>query len=64
MFERPLIPILGAIIVVLCALGLGYYVSEAPSVPSNPADPQASETSRPARQSDQNALPGLQQPNR
>lgn len=64
MFERPLLPILGAIIVVICALGLGYYISSRPSVPANPADPQGSEMDLPARQSDQNALPGLQQPNR
>ncbi|WJR67535.1 hypothetical protein QTA58_01850 [Neorhizobium sp. CSC1952] len=64
MFERPLLPILGAIIIVICGLGLGYYIAGAPSAPSNPPDSQGSETSLPARQSDQNALPGLQQPNR
>lgn len=64
MFERPLLPILGAIIVVLCALALAYYISEAPTGPTLSSDPQASETSRPARQSDQNALPGLEQRNR
>ena len=64
MTRRTLMPIFGAIVIIVVGLGIGYFVSDAPTVPSTPSDRQASEMSRPARQSDQNALPGLQQPNR
>jgi hypothetical protein len=62
--ERSIAAIAGAFVVAGLALILGLYVSSAPTAPQVSSDPQASEISRPARQSDQNALPGLQQPNR
>jgi hypothetical protein len=62
--KRSVVAIAGAFIVSGLALILGLYVSSAPTAPQVASDPQASETSRPARQSDQNALPGLAQPNR
>ncbi|WP_117196401.1 hypothetical protein [Rhizobium terrae] len=61
--KRSIIPITGAVVVGIFALLLGIFISRAPTAPIIASDPQASEISRPARQSDQNALPGLQQPN-
>ncbi len=62
--KRSIVAIAGAFIVAGLALILGLYVSSAPTAPQVASDPQASEISRPAHQSDQNALPGLAQPNR
>jgi ApbE superfamily uncharacterized protein (UPF0280 family) len=62
--KRSVVAVAGAFIVAGLALVWGLYVSAASTARQLASDPQASETSRPARQSDQNALPGLQQPNR
>jgi hypothetical protein len=62
--KRSVAAIAGAFVVAAGALVLGIYVSSAPTAPMVGPDSQSSEISRPARQSDQNALPGLQQPNR
>lgn len=55
----------GLAIVAIGAVGLAFVVSNGTeTAPSTPADRAGSENDRPARASDQNALPGLQQPNR
>ncbi|EUB98029.1 hypothetical protein PMI07_006343 [Rhizobium sp. CF080] len=62
--KRSIVAIAGAFLVAAVALVFGVYISSAPTASMVSSDRQASESSRPARQSDQNALPGLQQPNR
>lgn len=63
--KRNVGPIAGAFIVALGAVGLAYLVKEAPdTAPSNPPTVHGGQYETPARPSDQNALPGLQQPNR
>jgi flagellar motor component MotA len=62
--KRSIAAIAGAFAVAAMALVLGLFVSSAPTAPMVASDSQSSEISRPARQSDQNALPGLGQPNR
>ena len=57
--------IAGAVIVAIGAVGLGYLVSsQTETAPSKPSDAQGSQFEAPARPSDQNALPGLNQQNR
>lgn len=62
--KRSVAAIAGAFVVAAGALFFGIYISSAPTAPMVGPDRQSSETNRPARQSDQNALPGLEQQNR
>jgi flagellar motor component MotA len=62
--KRSAVAIAGAFGVAVVALVFGIFISSAPTAPMVGPDRQSSEASRPARQSDQNALPGLEQPNR
>jgi len=57
--------IAGAFIVAIGAVGLGYLVSsQTETAPTKSPDIQGSQYETPARPSDQNALPGLNQSNR
>ena len=54
----------GAAIVAVLATSLSFVVGSAPTAPSNAPDRQGAHYDGPARPSDRNALPGLNQPTR
>lgn len=63
--KRTAFSIRGAVFVAILAVGIGLIVSNVTTTaPSNPPDRSGSHYDTPARPSDQNALPGLNQPNR